>query len=393
MAAITAMGTTYNLPNYTGLLYQIAPSDTPFLSAIGGINGGGQTVATEFEWETFDFDPPAQNVQLEGANAPTAQERVRANVTNIVEIHQKVVSVSYSKQAAFGQHAGVNNEAQNPIRNEVDWQTTQALKQMVLDLEWSFLNGTYQKPSDNTTARQTRGLLNAIQTNKQAGAGVAVTGATSATDTITTGSAHGLSVGNKVVFRATGGATGIVVGRIYYVVNVGSSTTFKVSGSSGGTPITLGTASNISYVGASATDLTKDQVNALAQQVYDAGGISDLDNATFLVNSAQKVQVSKAFGTQFFEQSRTVGGTAVSTVVTDFGTINVMLSRRIPQDTIALASLEVCQPVFLEVPGKGHFFAEPLAKVGASDQVQIYGEAGLAYGPETAHGLLTGLKF
>lgn len=393
MAGITAMGTTYDLPNYTGLLFQVAPSDTPFLTAIGGVNGGGQTVATEFEWETFDFDPPAQNVQLEGAAAPSAQERVRANVTNIVEIHQKAVSVSYSKQAAFGQHAGVNSEATNPIRNELDWQTTQALKQMVLDLEWSFLNGTYNKPTDNTTARQTRGLLNAIQTNVQSGAGVVTTGATSATDTITTGAAHGLSVGNKVVFRTVGAAAGIVVGRTYYVVNVGSSTTFKVAGKAGGTPITLGTATGISFVAASATDLTKDTVNGLAQQVYDAGGITDLDNATFLVNSAQKLQISKAFGTQFFEQSRTVGGTAVSTIVTDFGTLNVMLSRRVPQDTIALASLEVCQPVFLEVPGKGHFFAEPLAKVGASDQVQIYGEAGLAYGPETAHGLLTGLKF
>jgi hypothetical protein len=105
------------------------------------------------------------------------------------------------------------------------------------------------------------------------------------------------------------------------------------------------------------------------------------------------VQLSTAYSTQFLEQSRTVGGVGVSTIVTDFGTLNVMLSRRVPQDTIVLASLDVCQPVFLEVPGKGHFFAEPLAKTGASDQVQLYGEAGLAYGPETAHGILTGLQF
>ena len=41
-----------------------------------------------------------------------------------------------------------------------------------------------------------------------------------------------------------------------------------------------------------------------------------------------------------------------------------------------------CKPVYLEVPGKGHFFAEPLAKTGASDEVQLYGEVGLAYGNE-----------
>jgi hypothetical protein len=47
--------------------------------------------------------------------------------------------------------------------------------------------------------------------------------------------------------------------------------------------------------------------------------------------------------------------------------------------------------VFLETPGKGHFFEEPLAKTGASDEVQIYGEIGLEYGKETAHGLYRGL--
>lgn len=392
MAAITGLGTTYNLPNYTGLLHEIAPSDTPFFSAIGGLNGGGQTIATEFEWQTTDFDAPAQNVQLEGADAPTSKERVRANVTNIVEIHQQTVSVSYSKQSAFGQHAGVNNEAVNPIRSELDWQTTQALKQTVMDLEWSFLYGAYVKPTDNTTARQTRGLIPAITTNVVASDGVVITGASSATDTITSAT-HGLTVGGKVVFRKVG-STPLIPGRIYFVVNSGSSTTFKVGKTAGGAAITLGTsAANIDFVEPSATTLTKALVNQLAQTVYDTGGITDLNAATLIVPSTQKVGLSGAFTTNFFEQSRTVGGVNVSTIVTDFGTLNVMLSRRIAQDSIVLASLDVCQPVYLEVPGKGHFFAEPLAKTGASDKVMIYGEAGLAYGPESAHGILTGLKF
>lgn len=394
MAGITGLGTTYNLPNFTGELFQIAPSDTPFLTAIGGLGGGGQTISTEYEWETFDFAPPAQNVQLEGAVAPAASARLRANVTNVVEIHQSKVSVSYSKLAAFGQHAGTNSEATNPIRNETSFQVDKGLKQMALDMEWSLLNGSYQKPSDNTTARQTRGLLTAIATNKLAGPGVLQTAATSATDTITTGSVHSLVVGNKVVFRGIGAATGLVVGRAYYVVNVGSTTTFKVSAQQGGTPITLGTATAISFVGNTGLAAsTKSTFNSLAQTVYDTGGITDLNAATFIVPSSQKLALSGAFTTQFLEQSRTVGGVAVSTVVTDFGIINVMLSRRIPQDTVVLASLDVCQVVFLETPGKGHVFAEPLAKVGASDDVQLYGEVGLAYGPETAHGIYTGLAF
>ena len=76
----------------------------------------------------------------------------------------------------------------------------------------------------------------------------------------------------------------------------------------------------------------------------------------------------------------------------DFGTVNVMLSRYIPQDAIAVVTLGECAPVFLEVPNKGHFFAEPLAKVGSSDDVQLYGEVGLEYGAESHHGILTGLN-
>jgi hypothetical protein len=44
--------------------------------------------------------------------------------------------------------------------------------------------------------------------------------------------------------------------------------------------------------------------------------------------------------------------------------------------------MEQCRRFFLEVPGKGHFFAEPLAKTGAKDRVQLYGEVGLQYGNE-----------
>ena len=49
MAGITGLGTTYNLPNYTGILYQLSRAETPFFSTIGGLSGGGQTTETAFE--------------------------------------------------------------------------------------------------------------------------------------------------------------------------------------------------------------------------------------------------------------------------------------------------------------------------------------------------------
>lgn len=47
--------------------------------------------------------------------------------------------------------------------------------------------------------------------------------------------------------------------------------------------------------------------------------------------------------------------------------------------------------MFLRVPGRGFLFAEPLAKTGASDRFQIYGEVGLRYGNERSHGKITNL--
>lgn len=392
MAGITGMGTTYTLPNYTGVLYGLTPTSTPFFSAIGGLSGGGQTTSTEFEWETYDLRNASQRVALEGADAPTAQERVRAAVSNVCQIHQSQVSVSYTKLAAVGAKAGVNNDAMNPVRNELDWQTTRELESLVRDIEHSFIQGSYQKPSDNSTARKTRGLLAAISTNLIAKATSTVTGLSAATDTVTETST-GLSNGDQIIFTDVGDSTTLVPGRVYYVVSK-STNAFKVATSSGGSAVTIGTAT-VSYRVPWATTLTTTHVDDLLQSVYDNGGIADQGTATLMVNSVQKRAVTAAYAGaygKFVESSRTVGGVAVETIQTDFGILNVMLSRFVPQDTILVTSLEQCQPVYLEIPEKGHFFAEPLAKVGASEKVQIYGEVGLAYGNEKAHGAITGLN-
>jgi hypothetical protein len=384
------MGTTYNLPNYTGLLYGLSPEETPFFSAIGGLNGGMQTDSTEFEWGYYDLRAAGQNVQLEGATAPTAQERVRSNGTNVTQIHQEKVSVSYSRQGTSGMKSGTNNALAGNVSNELDWQTEQMLKQMVRDVEYSFMLGVYNKPSDNTTKRQTRGILNAITTNKVDNSTSTVTGLSAATDTITE-TATALANGDKIVFTDTGASTAISTGRTYYVVSK-STNSFKVALTSGGSAITIGTAT-VSYRKPYTTAMTPDTLSASLQSIYDNGGFRG-GARTLIVNSTQKIKISAAYASaygKFTETSRTVGGVAVDSIVTDFGTVNVMLSPFVPQDAVLAVALSECKPIYLEVPGKGHFFAEPLAKTGASDEVQLYGEVGLAYGNERDHGLITGL--
>ncbi len=387
---ISGLGTTYGLPNYTGLLYQLTPSDSPFFSAIGGLGGGGQTDSTEFEWSTFDLREAGQNVALEGATAPTAQERVRGNVTNVCQVHQEKVSVSYSKLAAIGLKAGSNNAQPNNVGNELDWQVTQMLKQMVRDIEWSFINGAYQKPANNSTARKTRGLRAAITSNKSTLL-AATTGLSAATDTITE-SATPVADGDKIVFTDVGASTAIVPGRVYYVVSK-STNAFKVAATKGGSAITIGTAT-VAYRKPT-TALALDHINGMLQSAFDNGGISDSTQAVLLCSSAQKIALSAAYASaygKYVESNRTVGGVNMSTITTDFGTLNAVIDRYVPADTVIAVSLDQCRAVFLETPGKGHFFAEPLAKTGASEDVQLYGEVGLAYGNEASHAMVEGLK-
>lgn len=309
---ITSMGTTYNLPNFVGELFGVSPEDTPLLSAIGGLTGGVSERAPIFTWQSYDLrDADEDRQRLEGANAPTEEGRVRFNGSNVVEIHQEQVKVSYTKLAATGLVASTNVIGSQPVQDELAWQINQELKQIARDVEKSFIVGEYALPNDNNSPRKTRGLLEAITTN------VEVAGA----------------------------------------------------------------------------PLDEDIVLDLFQQVWENGGIQEGETRTVIVNAGVKRQLTKIFikEANYHESSRNVGGVNLQTFETDFGRCNIMLNRYVPADTLIVASLEDLAPHFLEIPGKGHFFVEPLSKTGAADAVQIYGEIGLGYGNEAKHGKITGI--
>lgn len=398
MAGTTGMGTTYNLPNYVGELFSLTPTETPFLSAVGGLSGGKSVASTKWSWQTDDNRDPADRQRVEGATAPAAENRVRAKVENVTEIHQEKASVSYTKQAATQLLATPQaapftmGGGSNPVGNELDYQVRKAIEAVALDVNNSFINGHFQDATDNATPRRTRGIIEAITTNAIDKSLLSYTGATSATDTITV--THALSVGDKVVFTDNGGAD-IVVGRVYYVKSVSTTVSFKISATAAGTALTVGTGTGIALHKPWATALTTGVVDDLVQSAYDNGGVGNQFTATLWANSTQKRAVSAAYAAAYAKAqpvtNRTVGGVVVQTIETDFGTLNIALDRRIPADMLLFCSMEQLAAVFTNIPGKGAFFEEPLAKTGASDEVQIYGEIGLEYGNEAAHGYLRGL--
>lgn len=317
MPGITGMATTYNCPNFVGELFAASPDDTPFLSAIGGLTGGESVTSAIYTWQSEDRRKGAADRQrTEGADAPEATGSARAQAHNLVEIHQEKVEVSYTKLAAVGQVSPATPAAtplgSQPVQDELTYQIQAALRSIADDVELSFLTGSYQLPSDNTTPRKTRGLVEAITTNA---------------------------------------------------------------------------------VDASAQPLTEELVLDLMQKVWESGGISVGETRTVIVGAAAKRALTKIFikDKGYREAERNVGGVDLQTFECDFGRCNIMLDRYAPAKSLIVTSLDECKPAFLAIPGKGHFFAEPLAKTGARDAVQLYGEIGLIYGNERHHGKLINL--
>lgn len=392
MAGITGLGTTFNLPNYHGELFAVSPSDTPLLSAAGGLGQGGQVNDTLVEWQKYDLRTPAVRTRLEGADAPTAESRVRANVTNRLQIFQEAVSTSYTKQAATERYAALASGPGNPVRNEHAWQVMQSIKQIARDVNYSFWHAVRNDPSDNTTARQMAGLLSVISTNAQVKK-AKIEDASAATDTITV--THDLVADDKVVFTDVGASTTIVVGQAYWVKSVSTTVSFKISATQGGAAITVGTATVDFYPLKAANTVGVNDVNDLLQAAYDNGGISGEGTATLFVPSGIKRGLTAAYAAAYGQAdplagTRTIGGVAVNTIVTDFGVVNVAIDRMLPDDALTVVSLEQIQPVFLSIPDKGVLFEEELAKTGASEKSQLYGEIGLAYGNEAAHAVKRG---
>ena len=319
MGTVSGTGTTYALPNYHGALFVVSPVDTPFLSAIGGINGAKVVHSKTWEWQTIARRASsANNAALEGQNAPTATNQSRGNVMNITEIHQSAISISYSKMAAIGQFSGVNIAPleDDVVLDELQLQTEAELQSMGVDIEKSFLSGTLQIPADNTTARHTQGILGAIETNL----------------------------------------------------------------------------SNVS--GDESTVLAPAMIDSLLQTMYTNAAPLNQETTVLLASAETALWVSYAYAAQSSLSApirdQTIAGVAYKTITTTFGTFAVMMDRWMPNNELGIIDLSACYPVFTEVPGKGVLFVEPLAKTGATEQWQLYGEIGLEWGPETYHGLLTG---
>lgn len=313
--AVTGLGTTWNLPNYAGELFTADPTQTPLLSMIGGLTGGKQTKNFEFPTAVL-FDYPAAKqpeiTEEASAKAPTASAIARKQESNVIQIHQEVIDLTYFKQSNSGRFSGINGSNQtNPI-DEKAWQIQQKLIKIARDVEFSFINGKYQKATAANVANKTRGMLELAAT--------------------------------------------------------------------------------VSTVDASSGKLTTNMIKALTLEMADNGAY--FNNMVLFAGAKQKQKITDLYEKQLgYNQGapRNIGGMNITEIETDFCKLGIVWDRFMPDDSILIADVAHIAPVFQEVEGKGVLFEEELAKIGASDRIQIYGQIGLAHGPAFLHGSITNL--
>jgi len=176
--SIAGYGTTQNNPNYLGVLFEIGQNATPFLNAVGGINGARPVTGVNFALNT--------NYVLDAASQPSISEDAAvAGVTqstfaqtqdeNSVQIFDRIAQVSYANSSDISTLAGVPNWAgENQVTDKMAAQIERNLRQMAIDLEYTMFNGSYVKWTASGTAAQSRGVSTAITTNSIDAAGAAL---------------------------------------------------------------------------------------------------------------------------------------------------------------------------------------------------------------------------
>lgn len=144
-------------------------------------------------------------------------------------------------------------------------------------------------------------------------------------------------------------------------------------------------------VAAGAAALTTTHVNTLVKTMADNG--CPFTNPVVFAGSAQIQKITALYKAEdaFMSTDRSVGGTAVKQVLTDFCQLGIIWAPAMPVDSLMVVDMAYVAPVFLPVPGKGFLFYEELSKTGASEKGQIYGQIGLDHGVEMFHGKITGL--
>ena len=310
--------------NYSGMLHARTDKATKFIDAIyaRGREGGRRTTnSVEFilagGYKTRDPKQPEISEE-QSLTAPDPKTTERDQESNVIQIYHESVAVSYMKQSNFNALGGVNVAgAANNTPNELDFQVGVVVDEMRKDLNWTTINGTYQYiPGSTTVAPKSRGLMEALQTNR------------------------------------------FDIGGAYLSKNVVNDVLMNS---------------------------IKNGFSPEGIEIWVNPDMMDIITDTYIQIPGSALP-----------SSRTEGGVAYSTILTNYGDINIFWDTMIPTACISFINvslLAIAEKPTINDRGEnlGVLFYEPLAKTGASERGQLYGEIGFDYGAEWHHSIMTGI--
>ena len=355
MGAITTPDPIYtsDINNFQGELFRVGGQRTPFLSAMGGLSGGGKVIqSTFFQFQTADNETisSAPTEGTEGGQPTEYLGRNRGAYTQVTQIFHKGVKMSYTAMAAYNQQnafdlgaAGFNTSdgdgtltaadklalfGGNPITDELAEQLELALEKVAREVEYFAINGTF---ADGVHASN--------------------------------------PVGDNRTFRGLAAHTALNGGNKYFNTS---------------TEATGGTAKKLDW----------DGVAKSLKKLYDAS--APVKNPVLLVNSANMLELNKQLhnpqsgGTTaaVLPRDRNVGGIDIDTIITPFGSIGMMVldSNILGSNDAYIVDMAYVSPIFTNIPGKGTVFVRDIdqddyARVAKA----IYMEMGIDFGPPQYH--------
>jgi hypothetical protein len=341
---VADQGTVAGLPNFVGELFKLSPLDTPLLTLVGGKSGGRPTAAPVFTWQDTIHRAPDRTfggtVITEGADANFASQK-RNERRNVVQIFQYGVELSYLKQGSVDLLGAENIAMVGPPTADVTTYATSIL-------------GNQPVPSEMAWQLQVKIEQCALDVE----------------DAFLNG-----TYAYPVDLFTTGPATQGIVGAI------SADTSQDASANDIG-----------QTTGDTAEERAGNVISILAKKLYDNG--APMRNCVLMGNSQSKKDTGRyytttATGGSIQPRSYNIFGVNVTDIETEFGMFPFVLNRHLSVDEVLIIDLDVMAPRFEPVPNKGHFFLEPLSKLGSYDREQLYGQIGLEYGPGGWHAKAT----
>jgi hypothetical protein len=166
MATYKTYESVGNREDLTDVIYNISPTDTPFMSSVGKT----KATAVYHEWQTDSLaDASTANAVVEGADASSATLAPTARVGNRTQISQKTIQIAGTLESI--DKAG--------RKSEKAYQLSKASSELKRDMEKILLSNQAAVTGDASTARKLGSLQAWLETN-YVGAGTAGSDGTTA---------------------------------------------------------------------------------------------------------------------------------------------------------------------------------------------------------------------